>query len=98
MEIMKGVITKNPGNTQFRRFLVIFQFSLSILLIICTLIVDTQLKYIQNKNLGFNKDNIGYFMFPSAPWDPKLKTLKKELSDNPDIECVTRYFSIMQIL
>jgi ABC-type antimicrobial peptide transport system permease subunit len=90
LDVIKGVINKNPGNTGFRRSLVIFQFSLSILLIICTLIVKTQLKYIQNKNLGFNKDNIGYFMFPTRPDDPKLETFKKELSNNPDILSVTR--------
>ena len=75
--MIKGTINKNPGNAGFRRILVIFQFSLSILLIICTLIVENQLKYIQNKNLGFNKDNIGYFMFPTRPSDPKLETFKE---------------------
>jgi putative ABC transport system permease protein len=92
MDIMKGNITRNPGNKQFRRVLVIFQFSLSVMLVICTLIVVSQLSFMQKKNLGFNKDNIGYFQFPTAPWDPKLKTLKKELSDNPDILNVTRVF------
>jgi ABC-type antimicrobial peptide transport system permease subunit len=90
LDTIKGVINNNPGKAGLRRILVIFQFSLSILLIICTLIVDTQLKYIQNKNLGFNKENIGYFMFPTRPSDPKLETLKKELCSNPDILCVTR--------
>jgi putative ABC transport system permease protein len=90
LDIIKGVVKINPGNPKFRRVLVIFQFSLSILLIICTLIVKAQFKYIQNKNLGFNKDNIGYFMFPTRPSDPKLETLKKELGSNPDILSVTR--------
>jgi ABC-type antimicrobial peptide transport system permease subunit len=90
LDIIKGVINKNPGNAGFRRVLVIFQFSLSILLIICTLVIETQLKYMQNKKLGFNKDNIGYFMFPTRPGDPKLESLKKELSNNPDILSVTK--------
>jgi ABC-type antimicrobial peptide transport system permease subunit len=89
-DIMKGGINKNPGNAKFRRVLVIFQFSLSILLIICTLVIREQLNYIQSKNLGFNKDYIGYFWFPIYPGDPKLETLKKELSNNPDIVSVTR--------
>ncbi|HEY5124532.1 MAG TPA: ABC transporter permease, partial [Ignavibacteria bacterium] len=89
LDTLKGIINKNPGNARFRRVLVIFQFSLSILLIICTLIVGNQLNYLQNKNLGFNKDNIGYFQFPTFPWDPQLKTFKKELSNNPDILSVT---------
>jgi putative ABC transport system permease protein len=90
VDVIKGAINNNSGNAGFRRVLVIFQFSISILLIICTLIVKTQLKYIQNKKLGFNKDNIGYFMFPTRPSDPKLETLKKELIKNPDIVSVTR--------
>jgi len=89
LDIMKGISNKNPGNAGFRRALVIFQFSLSILLVICTLIIRNQLNYMQNKNLGFNKDNIGYFMFPIHPGDPKLEALKKELSNNPDVVKVT---------
>jgi putative ABC transport system permease protein len=92
MNIMKGMINKNPGNAAFRRALVIFQFSLSVLLIICTLVIGRQLSYIQDKNLGFNKDNIGYFMFPTAPWDPKLEIIKKEMLTNTEILSVTRLF------
>jgi ABC-type antimicrobial peptide transport system permease subunit len=92
LDTIKGDINKNPGNVQFRRVLVIFQFSLSILLIICTMIIGKQLNYLHSMKLGFNKDNIGYFMFPAAPWDPRLKTLKQELLNNPDIESVTKIF------
>jgi putative ABC transport system permease protein len=87
--IIRGIINKKPGITRFRRALVISQFSLSILLIICTFVVESQFNYMKNKKLGFNKDNIGYFQFPSAPWDAQLKTLKKELSNNPEILSVT---------
>jgi putative ABC transport system permease protein len=89
-DIIRSVISKNPGNTRFRRVLVISQFSLSIILIICTLIVGKQLKYMQNKNLGFNKDNIGYFQFPNRPGDPQLESVKKELINIPDIISVTK--------
>ena len=86
MNIMKGIINKNPGNARFRRILVIFQFTLSFLFIICTLIVGTQINYIQNKNLGLNIDNIGYFEFT---YGIQRETLKNELSNNPDIVSVT---------
>ena len=89
LDTLKGLINKNPGNQQFRRVLVIFQFSLSVLLIVCTLIVRSQLHYIHNKSLGFNKDDIGYFMYPAAPWDRVLKTVKNELNKNPDILSIT---------
>jgi putative ABC transport system permease protein len=89
LDTLKGLINKNPGNQQFRRVLVIFQFSLSVLLIICTLIVRSQLYYMHNKSLGFNKDDIGYFMYPAAPWDRVLKTVKSELTNNADILSIT---------
>jgi len=90
LDVIRGTVDKNPRNAGFRRILVIFQFSLSILLIICTLIVKTQLRYIQNKNLGFNRYNIGYFMFSTRPSDPRLDALKKELCNYPGIVSVTR--------
>lgn len=92
LDVLKGVINKNPGNAQFRRVLVIFQFSLSALLIICTLVIGNQLHFIQSTKLGFNKDNMGYFMFPIRPGDPKLQIVKKELLNNPEILYVTNVF------
>jgi putative ABC transport system permease protein len=85
LDIIKGVINKNPGYKQFRRVLVIFQFSLSVLLIICTLIVGNQFNYMKNKKLGLNKDNVGYFI----SFGIQRETLKKDLSNNPDILSVT---------
>ncbi len=90
LDTMRGIVNKNPGKAAFRRVLVIFQFSLPILLVICTLIVRNQLSYMQNKNLGYNKENIGYFLFDTNPGDPQLETFKKELSNNPDIVSITR--------
>jgi ABC-type antimicrobial peptide transport system permease subunit len=86
LNIIKGSINRNPGNAGFRRVLVIFQFSLSVLLIICTLVVMNQFKYMQNKKLGFNKDNLGHFQFGMG--FPK-EVLKKDLRNNPDILSVT---------
>jgi putative ABC transport system permease protein len=85
MNTIKGIINKNPGNARFRRVLVIFQFSLSVLLIICTLIVGNQFNFMKNKKLGLNKDNIGYFV----SFGIQRETLKKDLSNNPDILSVT---------
>jgi putative ABC transport system permease protein len=74
------------GNAHFRRLLVIFQFSLSVLLIICTLIIGNQFRFMKSKNLGFNKDNIGYFQFGM---DMQREVLKRDLLKNPDIISVS---------
>jgi ABC-type antimicrobial peptide transport system permease subunit len=89
LDTMKGIIYKNPGNAKFRRVLVIFQFSISAMLIICTLVIGKQLNFMQNINLGFNKDNVGYFMVYTRKEDPRLESLKNELSINPDIISIT---------
>lgn len=94
LDTMRGVIHKNPGNTKFRKVLVIFQFSLSALLIICTLVIGKQLNYLQHKKLGFNRDNIGCFVCNTRAEDPRLESLKKELSTNPDIVSITKGFNL----
>ncbi len=55
---LKGKIALGSGNSRVRSGLVVFQFFVSILLIIGTIAVDKQLKYIQNKKIGFNKEQV----------------------------------------
>jgi len=58
--VLKGLtlFKNNIGNLFIRNGLVVFQFTVSIALIICTIIVFQQLKYTQNKDLGLNKENV----------------------------------------
>ncbi|TDQ08358.1 ABC transporter permease [Pedobacter metabolipauper] len=58
VQTLKGYGNSTPGKFGFRKILMAFQFSSSALLIICTLIVYSQLKYISNKSLGFDKDQV----------------------------------------
>ncbi len=85
INIMKGVIKKDSGNARFRRILVVIQFTLSFLFIICTLIIGAQLRYIRNKNLGLDIDNVCRFSFS----DINRETLKKDISNNPDIVSIS---------
>ncbi|MGH2566544.1 MAG: FtsX-like permease family protein, partial [Ginsengibacter sp.] len=54
--VLKGRFTTGTRGILLRKGLVIFQFSISIILIIGTVIVYTQLNYMRNQDLGFNKD------------------------------------------
>src|SRR6185312_2763030 len=58
VKVLKGIVKVGSGDISFRKVLVIVQFSISIVLIVATTVVYRQLQYIQNKNLGFNKDHI----------------------------------------
>ena len=62
VSILKGKFNNSSkGELWIRKGLVVFQFSLSIILIAAVLVVYKQMEYIQGKNLGYNKDNIIYF-------------------------------------
>ncbi|MFC2163549.1 ABC transporter permease, partial [Acidobacteriota bacterium] len=56
--VLKGGSAGQSKQSWVRNILVVFQFAVSIVLIIGTLVVYRQLNYIQNKNLGFNKDQV----------------------------------------
>jgi putative ABC transport system permease protein len=56
--VLKGKINAGFKRSNLRNALVIFQFTISIFLIIGTIIIYRQLNYIQNKKLGFNKDQL----------------------------------------
>jgi len=56
--VLKGNMNTGFKKSNLRNALVVFQFATSIMLIIGTIIVYSQLNYIQNKKLGFNKDQV----------------------------------------
>jgi hypothetical protein len=58
ISVLKGKLNTSFGEMLARRGLVVFQFTLSIILIVSVLVVYFQIDYVQTKNLGFEKDNI----------------------------------------
>lgn len=58
---LKGKLSNSASEVWTRKGLVVFQFTLSIIFIVAVLVVYQQLKYVQTKNLGYNKDQIIYF-------------------------------------
>jgi putative ABC transport system permease protein len=59
--VLKGKLINSIGELWARKGLVVFQFSISIILIASVLVVYKQMEYIQTKNVGYNKDHIIYF-------------------------------------
>lgn len=57
-DVFKGSAAKGSKSGIIRGGLVVIQFSISILLIICTMLVYRQLQFTQNKNLGFDKEKV----------------------------------------
>ncbi|MGN6534059.1 MAG: ABC transporter permease, partial [Ginsengibacter sp.] len=58
--VLKGSLKYNGSAIFLRKGLVVFQFALSVILIIATIVIYKQMQYVQNKNLGYNRGNLLY--------------------------------------
>ncbi|WKN41058.1 ABC transporter permease [Tunicatimonas pelagia] len=86
--VLKGTVQKSQGAALFRKGLVVFQFAVSILLVIGTIIVYEQVNYILNKDLGLEKENVIYTYREGALLD-QYETYKQQLMQQPGISAVT---------
>ena len=89
IEAFRGKHKSGKGQTNFRKILVIFQFSVSITLIVATLFIYLQLNYINNKDLGFDKENILYD-YLNDNITKKYESFRNELLANPNVVNVAR--------
>lgn len=58
VSILKGALSKASGNVNLRRTLVVLQFSIAMIMLICTWVVYSQLAYLRKTDLGFNKEQL----------------------------------------
>ncbi len=84
---LKSSASSSPGSTGLKKGLVIFQFGMSILLVICTLVVYQQLRYIDTKDMGFARDHIVMLRI-------FLRDFQKE--PNPQIRLSARHQMVKQ--
>ncbi|MFI2741627.1 ABC transporter permease [Zhouia sp. PK063] len=86
--ILKGMFTSGKKSLNFRNALVVFQFFISIALIIGTITVYHQLSYIQHKKLGYRKEQV--LVIEQAYWlGNKLGVFKDELLNDPRVSDVS---------
>jgi len=88
---LKGSQTSGSKGSLFRKIMVVTQWSLSIILIISTLMISKQLKFMKNKKLGFEKEQIVYTDIRGFD---KYDELKEELLKNPEVESVSATMSL----
>ena len=86
--VLKGILKFNTGATLFRKGLVVFQFALSIVLILGMIVIYRQIDYIHNKNLGFAKEDLLYIPLEGA-LQKSYPTFKDELLRHPGIKSVS---------
>lgn len=80
-----GDLKSSKKGRYFRNLLLIFQFSVSVILIISTLVVTKQMRFIRNKDIGINKDHVINITLFSGESRRNVKILKEELLKNPNI-------------
>lgn len=89
VRVLKGLTRFSKSALWFRKGLAVFQFSLSILLLIATLVVSRQTNFVQNKHLGYDKENVIYLRI-EGDLTTKYALLKERLLTMPGIAMVDR--------
>ena len=87
-EVLKGNKSLGARNSSLRSTLVVFQFTVSIVLIIGTLIIGQQMDFILNKKLGFDKEQV-LLLEGTHTLNEKITTFKDELLRVPGVSHVT---------
>ncbi|WP_353719221.1 ABC transporter permease [Dyadobacter sp. 676] len=88
VRILKGALKSDSSSGWVRQGLVVFQFGLSVILIVGMIIIYRQVGFVQNKNLGFDRENLVYFPIEGELFN-KFDILKTELSRIPGVKHVS---------
>ena len=87
IKTLKGKMSASISSALFRKALVVIQFTFSIVLITGTIVIGNQLRYIQSKQLGFDKENV--LTMPMIHMAPHLEAIRADLLKDPGVTNVT---------
>ena len=91
LEVFRGESSKGLKGSVIRKGLVLVQFALSLFLLVSSILVSSQLDFMKNKALGFDKEQV--LVIPYS-WDAKVQrqyeVLKEEFLQNPAVQYVTQ--------
>jgi putative ABC transport system permease protein len=85
--VLKGNLFSATKGISLRKGLVLFQFTLSVIVILCAFVINEQNHYLLNKSLGYDREHIVHFQ-PRPGGLKNISQLKNELLQNPIIESV----------
>jgi putative ABC transport system permease protein len=86
--VLKGERVSGAKGGLFRKMLVVLQFALSVMLIIGTAVIYNQVRFMKNKNLGFDKEHLLYVRLEGDLID-NIPSIKNEILQHPGIHSVT---------
>lgn len=82
-QVLKGQMRSGKKSVTLRRMLVVVQFTISVLLIIGTATVFRQMRHMQNRPLGFDRDQVMVLRIPNDEFRSSLEEIKAELLKSP---------------
>ncbi len=88
IQVIKGKLAAGFKTSWFRSGLVVFQFAISIILIVATMVIYKQLHFIQSHKTGFNREQV-LVINNSGPLGNKAKAFREEVVKLPGVENVT---------
>lgn len=81
VKVLKGNLKSGAASSIFRNTMVIIQFAVSIILLVGTAVIYSQLQFIQTRNLGFDKENLIYTRMTGDLWG-KYQTFRSALEED----------------
>ncbi|MFC2134334.1 ABC transporter permease [Bacteroidota bacterium] len=84
VKVLSAGTSSRKGGVGFRKVLVVTQFAASIFLILFSLVVFNQVKYLEGRDVGFERENIIYFGIGNK-FKNNVETIKSELLSNPKV-------------
>jgi putative ABC transport system permease protein len=90
IQVLKGTLSKSSSNIVLRRILVVTQFTIALIMLICTWVVDRQLAYLRSRDLGFNQEQV-LVMRPNTNADIRssIGTFKNEIRKIQNVKSVS---------
>ena len=96
VQTLKNIFSPDMASALFRKILVVTQFAISIFLLVGTFVVYRQLHFMQETDLGFNKDNVVLVSFPAG--DEQMQTtyftLRDEFAKIPGVVSVSGAYTV----
>lgn len=91
VKVLKGNVKSMGGNLFFRNTLVVVQFMVSIVLLVGTVVIYNQLKFIRDRNPGFEKANLLYMPMTGEIWNKQeaLKNMLRQTSMTSDFSVIS---------
>lgn len=89
VKVLKGTFRHTGSGRRVQQSLIVFQFAITLFLIVATLVIRSQLQLIRSKNLGYDREHVVEILVDNRALT-NLNTIKQELKTNPNVLHVSR--------